>query len=379
MSREAYQRLAKELPFQHIADTPTVKYYTDWRVFEERLNLESSTEEDRVPEVLEHLSYNAVLGVEARILGEPKGVEVRVLRGDYDGDLKPMSLVGVHSRMHAYHAYRWNTGLLVDVGEGAHFGKLIVLSLGGNAYTGHHLILRVGERAKGRILLVDYAGPSRGLKTFVVEATVGREADVDLDIVSLHSRNHAVYSLTHIVSADESTVRSRVLSLGGAMSRVQVDYVVEGERAKLSTLASAVARERARSDVILNSVNKGPESEVTVNARGAVLDKGYLALRGSAIVDDRARWASSEIEIQVVIMGEEAKGYAVPVLEIHSGDVAKANHAAGVSHILEEQRFYLRSRGLSDEDASRLLVTGILGYSGLIEDLKLDPLRILTV
>ena len=379
MSREAYQRLAKELPFQHIADTPTVKYYTDWRVFEERLNLESSTEEDRVPEVLEHLSYNAVLGVEARILGEPKGVEVRVLRGDYDGDPKPMSLVGVHSRMHAYHAYRWNTGLLVDVGEGAHFGELIVLSLGGNAYTGHHLILRVGERAKGRILLVDYAGPSRGLKTFVVEATVGREADVDLDIVSLHSRNHAVYNLTHIVSADESTVRSRVLSLGGAMSRVQVDYVVEGEKAKLSTLASAVAREHARSDVILNSVNKGPESEVTVNARGAVLDKGYLALRGSAIVGDRARWASSEIEIQVVIMGEEAKGYAVPVLEIHSGDVAKANHAAGISHILEEQRFYLRSRGLSDEDASRLLVTGILGYSGLVEDLKLDPLRILTV
>jgi len=379
MGREAYQRLAKELPFQHIADTPTVKYYTDWKVFEERLNLESSTEEDRAPEVLEHLSYNAVLGVEARILRESTGVEVRVLKGDYDGDPKPMSLVGVHSRMHAYHAYRWNTGLLVDVSEGAHFGELMVLSLGGNAYTGHHLILRVGERAKGRILLVDYAGPSRGLKTFVVEATVGREADVDLDIVSLHSRSHAVYSLTHIVSADESTIRSRVLSLGGAMSRVQVDYVVEGERAKLLTLASAVAREHARSDVILNSVNKGSETEVTVNARGAVLDKGYLALRGSAIVGDRARWASSEIEIQVVIMGEEAKGYAVPVLEIHSGDVAKANHAAGVSHILEEQRFYLRSRGLSDEDASRLLVTGILGYSGLIEDLKLDPLRILTV
>ncbi len=379
MGRDEYRRLIQELPFQRIADTPTVKYYTDWKVFEERFNIESSTREDDIPRVLEHLNYNAVLGVKARVVSEPTGVRISVMGEGDEVDSKPMSLVGIHSKMHAYHAYRWNAGLIVDVGREASFGDLIIASLGGNAYTGHHLILRVGDNARGRILLVDYAGPSKGLKTFVVEGVVGRGAKVDLDILSLHSRDHASYSLTHIVIGEEGDVRSRLLSLGGAMSRVQVDYIVEGEKAKLSVLASAVAREHTKSDVILNSVNKGAESEVVVNARGAVLNKGYLALRGSAIIGGEARQASSEIEIQVILMGEEAKGYAVPVLEIHSGDVAKANHAAGISHILEEQRFYLKSRGLSEEDLSRLLVTGILGFSGLIEDLRLDPLEIMTL
>jgi ABC-type transport system involved in Fe-S cluster assembly, permease component len=379
MGRDAYQRMLQELPFQHIADTPTVKYYTDWKVFEERFNLENSSAEDRIPSFIEHLDYNVMLGVGVRVLKEPVGVRVRVLGEEWDGDPRPMSLVGVHGKMHAYHAYRWSSGLLVEVDDNISFGDLVIASLGGNAYTGHHLMLKIGDGAKGRVLLVDYAGPSRGLKTLVVESTIGRGADVDLDLVALHSREHAVYSLTHMVVGDRSNVRSRVLGLGGAMSRVQVDYIVEGEGAKLSALASTVGREGTKSDIILNSVNGGPESEVTINARGAVLNKGYLALRGSAIVGEKAIWASSEIEIQVVIMGEEARGHAVPVLEIHSGDVAKANHAAGISHILEEQRFYLKSRGLSDEEASRLLVTGILEFSGLVEGLRLDPLKLLAV
>ncbi|MEM0366697.1 MAG: SufD family Fe-S cluster assembly protein, partial [Acidilobaceae archaeon] len=111
----------------------------------------------------------------------------------------------------------------------------------------------------------------------------------------------------------------------------------------------------------------------------AVLSKGYLALRGSAIIGEEAKQASSEIEFQVVIMGDEARGFAVPVLEIHSGDVAKANHAAGISHILEEQRFYLKSRGLSDSDIERILISSILAFSQLTEDLGIDPMSLLKI
>ncbi len=379
MDRSSYQRLVQELPFQHIADTPTVKYYTDWRIFEERFNLEYSRVENEIPEVLNNLSYHALLGVKTKVLREPTGVRLSELDEMFREDVKPMNLIGVRNKMQAYHAYRWNTGLLVEVDEKISFGELVIASLGGDAYTGHHVVLRIGNNTSGRVILLDYAGPSMGLKTLMVEGIIGEKANIDLDIIALHSRSHTVYNLTHIVLGNESNVMSRVLSLGGAMSRVQVDYIVEGERAKLSALVSAVAREDTRSDVILNSVNKGSESEVIINARGAVLERGYLALRGSAVIGKEAKQASSEIEIQVIIMGDNAKGYAVPILEIHSGDVAKANHAAGISHILEEHRFYLKSRGLSEVDSLKLLIMGILEFSGLVDSLKLNPLRIVAI
>ena len=378
VDRSTYARLVEELPYQHIADTPTVKHYTDWKVFDERLNLPPSTDVDRVPGILSHISFNIILGLNPIIVSRPKGVIINAL-WDETETLKPMSLVGVNSKMNAYHAYRWHTGALVEVGEGVDFGNIFLLSLGGNAYMGHHIILNIGDNARGKIYIVDYAGPSKGLKTLALEGVVGEGADVEVNIASLHSREHAVYTLGHIVTRRRSNVTSKSLAVGGAMSRVQVDYIVEGEGARFKGSASTIARSGAKMDLILNSVNKGAESSVTLSGRGAVFDGGYMALRGSAIIGREARWASSEIELHITLMGEAARGHAVPILEIHSGDVAKANHAAGISHVLEEQKFYLKSRGLSDEEAFNLLVSGIIHYSELAGDLNLHTLDILNV
>ncbi|MFN4046504.1 MAG: hypothetical protein ACK4H7_04105, partial [Acidilobaceae archaeon] len=208
IDRSTYARLVEELPYQHIADTPTVKHYTDWKVFDERLSLPHSTEVDGIPGMLSHISFNAILGLETVIVSRPGGAVIEALSGE-TGTLKPMSLVGVNSKMNAYHAYRWQSGVLVDVGEGVDFGSIALLSLGGNAYSGHHIILNVGGGARGKIYILDYAGPSKGLKTLVFEGVIGEEADVEVNIASLHSREHAVYTLGHIVSGRKSKVTSK--------------------------------------------------------------------------------------------------------------------------------------------------------------------------
>ena len=104
-----------------------------------------------------------------------------------------------------------------------------------------------------------------------------------------------------------------------------------------------------------------------------VLTNGYLAQRGLAKIDAEAQWASSEVESHVTILGEPARGYAIPMLEIHSGDVVKANHEASVTTIQEDHVFYMRSRGLSREELEKLMITGIIEYSGAAGKLGLEP------
>lgn len=376
-AREAYARLIEELPFQYIADTPTVKYYTDWRLFENKFNLPYSTREFEAPSIIAHIPFNIVLGLNHRILNIPSGVVVNELR-DGVGPIKPMSIVHVNSKILAYHAYRWNTGVSISIEDGASFGNLYILSLGGDAYLGHHIVLSVGKGAVGDIYIIDNSRQNN-FKTLVLEGVIGRDARIGFHILTLHSTKSAVFNLNHIIVDDGAEVNSKSLVLGGEMSRVQVDYVVRGENAKLKAIASTASKAENKTDFILNSFNLGSKSEVNITGRGAVLSKGYLALRGSAIIGEEAKQASSEIEFQVVIMGDEARGFAVPVLEIHSGDVAKANHAAGISHILEEQRFYLKSRGLSDSDIERILISSILAFSQLTEDLGIDPMSLLEI
>ncbi|MCS7107329.1 MAG: SufD family Fe-S cluster assembly protein [Acidilobaceae archaeon] len=368
MNREKYLELSRSLPFQHIADTPTVKYYTDWKAFEERLGLPYSERELELPHYLSHLKAHVKLG-KGVSYARAEGVEVSESPKD------PFSFIQVSDKMTAYHAARWGAGAHLELrGD---FGNLFILSIGGESYMGHHVTLRVAQGSLGNIYILDVLPLGRNMKTFLFEGVVEERAKVGVHLLSVHSHESVAFTAGKLLVHDEAEVESRSLLAGGKMSRVQVDYVVKGKEAKLKALASSVARKDTRADFILNSYNVGAYSDVAVNGRGAALNKGYLSFRGSAIVEESAYQASSEIELQVVMIGEEARGFAVPVLEIHSGDVAKGNHSAGISHIAHDHLFYLRSRGLSREDAERLMVSGILSYSGLAEELGIEPMELL--
>ncbi len=208
-SREDYRRLFETLPFQPIADTPTVRYYTNWKVYEELFDLPYSQAEDRLPDFLKlPEAPRVVLGRSVRVEGYvPKGVEVESLEPEKPGDgFRPWSLIKVNSKMQAYHAWRWDVGARVSVDPGADFGRLVVVSLGGDGYTGHHILIDIGDGARGEIVYIDFAGENRALKTVVVETRVGRKANVRLVNVVLHRREHAVYLLKATEIGDEAEV-----------------------------------------------------------------------------------------------------------------------------------------------------------------------------
>ena len=374
---EEYRRLSEKLPYQAIADTPTVRYYTDWRVYDERLGLSDSTREHELPwDSLGDLEPDIVLGLDYVVSSGLKGVRVEELRKEDD---EAMKLIGVNTKMQAVHAYRWNRGLRITISDGVDFGRLVIASKSGDAYMGHHLVIRAGKGVRGTIVLVDHAGPSDSLKTLVVEGVIGDSSRVDVDTIHVHSPRHAAYVQLYFKIGEGAAVNARSLVVGGAMTRLQADYVLEGRESRAILKASGLARRGTKTDMILNVINVGERSEGFTGSRGIVLTGGYLALRGLAKITQSAKWASSEVESRVTILGSEGKGYAVPILEIFSGDVTKAAHSAAVSNILEDHIFYLKSRGLSQRDIEVLLVNGMLAYSEVTEKYSIDPARLIVL
>lgn len=370
--RASYAKLVEQTPFQHMADTPTVKYYTDWRVFEERLRLPDSQQELWLPPFV-RLEPDIVLGLTARG-SAPAGITL-ARPGEI---MRPMDLLGLDTKMKAFHAARWGSGIHLDIAEGASFGNVYIASIGGESYMGHHITIRAGAGSSGNIYIVDTSPGEKSLKTLGIEGMIEDKAKIGIHLLSLHSSTSAAYVVGKVEVGSGAELLSRMLSIGGAMSRIEIGYVAKGSEAKISALSSAASWGKRKLDVILDSRNEGRLSEVAILGRGAAIRGGYLSLRGSAIVEERAAQASSEIELHVTMAGEGSKAYAVPVLEIHSGEVAKGNHHAGVSSVSEDQLFYLMSRGLSREEAESIVISGILLFSGLAEELGIEPLDVLS-
>lgn len=94
------------------------------------------------------------------------------------------------------------------------------------------------------------------------------------------------------------------------------------------------------------------------NVNGFVGGKARSNFVGNIMIDKGAQKTDSRLEASTYLLSETAQSVMVPSLQIEANDV-KAGHAGKVSHISEEDLFYLNSRGLSETQAKELIVEGL--------------------
>lgn len=81
--------------------------------------------------------------------------------------------------------------------------------------------------------------------------------------------------------------------------------------------------------------------------------------QGKIKIAKKARGCSAHQRTDTLLLGEEAKCSALPILEVENDDV-NCSHGASLGQIDEEQLFYLLSRGLNENQANKLIISGFL-------------------
>src|SRR5919205_3916975 len=106
--------------------------------------------------------------------------------------------------------------------------------------------------------------------------------------------------------------------------------------------------------------------------RGVLEESATAVWRGMIRVDPGAQQTDAFQESRNLLLSKSAHADAIPGLEIEANDV-RCTHAAAVAQIDPEQLHYLRSHGLADEQAKRLIIEGFL--EALVERLEERPVR----
>ena len=101
-----------------------------------------------------------------------------------------------------------------------------------------------------------------------------------------------------------------------------------------------------------------PNTTASFNGRALLRQKSHLEFRGLIEIDDGCSDTESFLTHRTILQ-DGASVNPVPSLEIRNNQV-KASHAVAVTQLDEEARFFLRSRGLSEQTADSLLITAFL-------------------
>ena len=161
---------------------------------------------------------------------------------------------------------------------------------------------------------------------------------------------------TDVMLEDNARYERVDLELGAALSRHDMTIRLKGSGAHVSANGVLLGTGRRHIDTQLAVEHLGRDTVCDLLWRGLGAGRSRTVFHGGIVIQNGADGADARLSNKNLLLGEGAEIDTQPVLEIHADEV-KAAHGATVGQLDPTAMFYLRSRGLTESDARRLLTS----------------------
>jgi Fe-S cluster assembly protein SufD len=162
------------------------------------------------------------------------------------------------------------------------------------------------------------------------------------------------------------------LGFGSADGHVRMETRLGGQGAGARVTGAYATHGRQHIDFDTTQEHAAPNTTSDLAFRGVLQGRSSAVWKGNIIVDPGAQKTDAFQESRNLLISKRAHADAIPGLEIQANDV-RCTHAAAIAQVDPEQLFYLRSHGLSEDLAKRLVIEGFL--AALVERFPEGPVR----
>jgi len=156
---------------------------------------------------------------------------------------------------------------------------------------------------------------------------------------------------------DNSRISWTQVETGSAITWKYPSCILRGDNSVGEFYSVAVTRNMQQADTGTKMIHIGRNTRSTVISKGIAAGRGSNAYRGLVKVLPKADNARNYTRCDSLLMGDACAAHTFPYIEVRNPS-AQVEHEASTGRIGEDQLFYLRSRGLSEEDAVNMIVNG---------------------
>ncbi len=316
--------------------------------------------------------HNGTAGVDGKATGsalievsERPGVTVEtVQRGD-----ERLGQGGVPADRVAAQAFSgFGNATVVTVGRNAHVDEPIEITVtgpgeGATAYG--HLQIRVEELGEA-VVVIDHRGS--GTYADNVEFVLGDAAHLKVVSIADWADDAVHVSMHHASLGKDAVFRHFAVTLGAEVARLtgRVQYRGPGGDAELLGLYFADDGQHLESRLLVDHSQPNCRSHVTY--KGALQGDPssdrpdtHTVWIGDVLIRAEATGTDTYEVNRNLVLTDGARADSVPNLEIETGEIVGAGHASATGRFDDEQLFYLRARGIPEDQARRLVVRGFFG------------------
>ena len=190
-----------------------------------------------------------------------------------------------------------------------------------------------------------------------VELFVGKNAKLRYSTIENWSKNMYNLNTKRALVEEGGTIEWVSGSFGSHVSYLYPMSVLNGEGARAEFTGITFAVKGQNLDTGTEVVHNAPKTTSYVNTKSISKDGGISTFRSSVVVKPQAKQSKSAVSCQSLMLDDISRSDTIPAMDIRTKD-ADVGHEARIGRISDEAVFYLMSRGISEEEARAMIVSG---------------------
>ena len=220
-----------------------------------------------------------------------------------------------------------------------------------------------------------YVSPNleRALSDAVVEIYAGPNSRVSYVVLQEWGDGVTHLAVQRARVGRDARLRWLGVALGGSIARAEVESLLAGDGGSSDMFGLYFGHAEQHIDHRSLQDHEGSRTSSDLLYKGAMKGRSNAIYTGTVIIEKGAHRCNAYQTNRNILLSEQARAHSVPNLEILTNDPTRCGHAASVGPVGEDELFYLMSRGISREEAERLIVFGF--FREVLDRVELEEIR----
>ena len=190
-----------------------------------------------------------------------------------------------------------------------------------------------------------------------VELFVGKNAKLRYSTIENWSKNMYNLNTKRAVVEEGGTIEWVSGSFGSHVSYLYPMSILKGKGARMEFTGITFAGKGQNLDTGAKVVHSAPDTSSYINTKSISKDGGISTFRSSVVIGKNAEHSKAAVSCQSLMLDEVSRSDTIPAMDVRTCN-ADVGHEAKIGRISDDAVFYLMSRGISEEDARAMSVSG---------------------
>jgi|GEM_PF-1071731 len=194
----------------------------------------------------------------------------------------------------------------------------------------------------------------------ISEIFLSKGAKLNYLSVNLSGKQTTGHYSQKVSFEQNSELSNLIVAFGGKLSKADINLFMNGEKSKASIYGIVMGDSNQKFDHHTTINHNSSYTSSMLDFRVALKDKAQSAYTGNLKIAHEALKCNAVQENRNLLLSEGAKTESIPELEILTNDVEKCSHGVTVGQVDKDQIYYLMSRGLTSNEAEKMIIEGFL-------------------